>query len=525
MSFHKKRAKYTFSDSSKDTLEGVARQIRKLSSLLDNCDTRTRSNQQERCKITTKDKLWASFIQQIRKHASSLHSALQNGWRCSCAVPHAALLRLEQRTSTLKTAFFVLGFRSLPSQGSSEILRDNIKVVASLSVQQDVVPSAVLPEKIGLAPVGYLSKLRSNIDISSPEDRGLVVHNEIAYASNRALKPASRLSRLRQRSPQPLESDYTKSQIIDDGCSEYVLSKILWILLLITTHRVTLSRRPKKSVQFSVPPPIQHSHSAPTLTTTSTKLSQSEAPVEIEDLCSSLATMSDDSTYLGYLQDLEQRHHELHRLDSHNEQAREGSVQLVTLGSLLDKTERPDWRLKPRLQLALILASALLQLQTTPWTTGRFTKNDIFVETCDGKILSSHPYIQNIFVTQSSSGSKATNLRGLVKRITRASFVSLGILLLELLNNCHIETQYSPRGCEPCDGRSIDEVNGEVADIWMEEIQEQTVIEYYDAVKACFEHEVTPDWTDEAFITSTHARIVKNLEAALDHYGWRDLGG
>jgi hypothetical protein len=195
----------------------AAKQIRKLNGLLDNCDTRTRSDQPGRRRTSTKDKVWASFIQRIRKHAASLHLALQNGWRCSCA--HITLLRLEQRAATVKTAIFVLGHESSASRALTNGLRGTIKVVASLSEHVDVVSSTVPAEKPDLARVGYLSKLPSNIDLTSPQHRTLVVHNEIAFTQNQALKPASRFGRLRQRSSQPRESGCTKSQAVDNGCS------------------------------------------------------------------------------------------------------------------------------------------------------------------------------------------------------------------------------------------------------------------------------------------------------------------
>jgi hypothetical protein len=295
---------------------------------------------------------------------------------------------------------------------------------------------------------------------------------------------------------------------------------------LIDKCRATTSTKQKKSVQFNVPPPIQHSHSAPTLHTTSTELKQQEAPIEIVDLCATIATLDGKSTYIGYVQDLEARHHELHCVNSAQREGFVKPVELVTLASLLDDTRKLGWSTKARFQLTLILASSLLQLQTTPWTTGRFTKNDILLEKSDNTILASHPYIQYTFTTHNSPvGTNAKSMRGLVKRLTRASFVSLGIILLELLNNCHIETQYELYGSNLGDDCSPEEVNIKVADEWMEDIPNETISQYYDAVKACFEHEIKPDWTDEAFLTSTHARIVKNLETVLDHYGWRERGG
>ena len=56
-----------------------------------------------------KDTTWANVFEAIRRHASSVHEALNAGWSCKCA-PHTASLRLEQRKTGNWDSSFSLAF-------------------------------------------------------------------------------------------------------------------------------------------------------------------------------------------------------------------------------------------------------------------------------------------------------------------------------------------------------------------------------------------------------------------------------
>jgi hypothetical protein len=61
-------------------------------------------------KAIRKDVTWANIFESIKRHASSLHSALKKGWACNCKDPHVARLRLQKRTAGGWSSDFNVGF-------------------------------------------------------------------------------------------------------------------------------------------------------------------------------------------------------------------------------------------------------------------------------------------------------------------------------------------------------------------------------------------------------------------------------
>jgi hypothetical protein len=117
--------------------------------------------------------------------------------------------------------------------------------------------------------------------------------------------------------------------------------------------------------------------------------------VEIHDLCSTLKDIGPKATRLGYLSDQENEGHELRCLTE--EVAGLASVEVISLGKLL----ATDWHVRlarqKRYKVACILASSLLQLQTTPWLSENLTKNDIFFYHQGSDVLVDQPYISHSF--------------------------------------------------------------------------------------------------------------------------------
>lgn len=79
---------------------------RKLRDLLETHEKRATA------RSTRKDVKWANIFECIRRHASSVHTALRKGWNCSCESSHNTALRLEQRNeggwnSEFKVAFSI----------------------------------------------------------------------------------------------------------------------------------------------------------------------------------------------------------------------------------------------------------------------------------------------------------------------------------------------------------------------------------------------------------------------------------
>jgi hypothetical protein len=206
-----------------------------------------------------------------------------------------------------------------------------------------------------------------------------------------------------------------------------------------------LNSRPKakKSISFAVDLPAEAKLTTLAKTPTTPSNQSASLPnilppaeegypdVEIHDLCSTLKDLDPKATRLGYLSDQENQRHGLRCLTE--EVASPGSHELIGLRKLLATDGDIRLTRQKRYRIACILASSLLQLQTTPWLRGNLTKNDIFYHQ-GSEVLVDQPYISHSFLSTKnyhhSSGNTAAEAQSHAPPRTNLS--SLGILLLEL---------------------------------------------------------------------------------------------
>jgi hypothetical protein len=102
--FQLKRIRLSFSKKGVKTLAELEAHNRKLRELLDSSD------KLDSVKAIRRDTRWATVFEGIRQHASSLHTALTNGWHCDCEAPHLAALRLQRRATGDWSSTFNMSF-------------------------------------------------------------------------------------------------------------------------------------------------------------------------------------------------------------------------------------------------------------------------------------------------------------------------------------------------------------------------------------------------------------------------------
>jgi len=158
--------------------------------------------------------------------------------------------------------------------------------------------------------------------------------------------------------------------------------------------------------------------------------------LEIKDFCSIIQSQNFNTQCLGFLSDGERMHDVLPCPSDEGET-------YISLSDILSKQDSARLSAQKRFKLASVLASSLLQLQTTPWLIDNFEKRNIFFY-CHGQdIYLDHPYVRHSFTTSSpvcnlSSPSQSEHE---IRLAARASLDNLGILLLELCSGQPIETQ------------------------------------------------------------------------------------
>lgn len=249
------------------------------------------------------------------------------------------------------------------------------------------------------------------------------------------------------------------------------------------------------------------------------------AEARIKDLCSTLATCNEDDSCLGYLSDEEHLHYEMRAI-------KDGRIlnedcSLISLEDLLANCNRLKLTRKQRYKLAVVLASSILQLQTTPWLNNHLAKKNIFFYQNGTDVLADQPYIQHSFASNRTSlettpEEKSSRPPCSTRNSTRNSLAHLGILLLELCFGQPIEKQTELRSQYLMDGKAHNDTDYLTARDWIYEVGEEAGEEFENAVKCCVlcNFDAKLDWTDMNFTQSVHAAVVEPLEKAYGRFGF-----
>ncbi|XMA12034.1 hypothetical protein WAI453_004825 [Rhynchosporium graminicola] len=233
--------------------------------------------------------------------------------------------------------------------------------------------------------------------------------------------------------------------------------------------------------------------------------------LEIKDFCSLISSQVLSKQCLGFLSDGEHRHDVL---PFPTDVILESEAYISLSDILLNEGSRRLSSQK-RFRLATILASSLLQLQTTPWLLGNFEKKDIFFQ-CHGDDVSfDYPYFRHSFTSlpQNLSSSLNTAQSDIeLRRAARTSLEKLGILLLELTSGQPIEVQdirkrYLVDG-KPHTGTDYMTAREWVDLVWEEDPRLEPII------RSCLfcPFEEKPDWRNKLFTQAVYANVVGPLD-------------
>ncbi|MAD85562.1 MAG: hypothetical protein CL912_21590 [Deltaproteobacteria bacterium] len=225
---------------------------------------------------------------------------------------------------------------------------------------------------------------------------------------------------------------------------------------------------------------------------------------EIKDLCSMIRAPVHNQC-IGYLCDGDQLHDVL-PLPVPGPGLPETET-YITLSDI--KQDVCQLSTQKRIKLAAILASSLLQLQTTPWLVGSFEKENIFFYRRGQEVCLDHPYVRHAFTPTSSCNTQSEPE---IRLATRTSLDNLGILLLELCFGKPIETtkireRYLVDG-KPHQGTDYMTAREWVDSVWEEEPKLESII------KTCLFHpfEEKPDWRNKLFTQAVYVSVVGPLD-------------
>ena len=326
-------------------------------------------------------------FEKIRAYAISLHRALGNGWSCTCNDPHSANLELEIRDSNSMPSFHLL----FPSSASADLVWHETEVRPLGNADQR--------SRHGDAPMADAHG--SDVSLSAP---------------------------VTSKSPHASRFSHVK---LDIG-----------IPFRKSKHLEPSRKSGKKKVGWA-----DKTHMSEVAIDDCREESQSPAsdPAEcpkngIPSLCQALKELQkldDETICLGRLHDQD------NSLEV-NVTRQPPSVRGTALKSLHDilledsRARRAGTRARSscymtrrqRLKIAVILASSILQLQTTQWIDSDWGREDILFR----HGLPEQPYISKVFTRTVSKDGKPTESDEKLScsPIRNKSLFKLGVLLLEL---------------------------------------------------------------------------------------------
>lgn len=244
---------------------------------------------------------------------------------------------------------------------------------------------------------------------------------------------------------------------------------------------------------------------------------------EIDDLCRAVQNWASERASLGFLYNDQHRRHGIYSVleQQHNLKTRE----TVSLEGLLSgQTDRnPGMTLTryERFTLAAILASSLLQLQTTPWLSETWSKKDIlFLQDGENprRPIIEHPYVAEHFVSSNLSQRvepPAHKSPTAMDSCTK-SIVALGIMLLELCFGEKLEDQ-PIRKKYLQDGKPNDYTDLCTAKEWHGRVYAEYGDALSDAIRQCLDCAFgpKPNFADDEFKEAIYSGVIQPIEDFL----------
>ena len=255
--------------------------------------------------------------------------------------------------------------------------------------------------------------------------------------------------------------------------------------------------------------------------------------VKIEDLCAALkqyeGSVQDQPVkgHLGYLPADENLCHTIYH--SYDRKPSSAEIQdSITIAELLN--QQPPWssqdiKRPQRLEIALIMAKVVLQLSNCPWLKEDWTKDDIyFFRDRQGKV-----YFDSMALTSNFYSAKlSTRLEPLASAIshpsrkrTKASLLSLGVLILEMWFNKSIEScSFRDRFLGP-DGEENEFTRFNTTQKWQEQALEEGGIDFDSLTYRCVYGDfgtAKQDLNDEELRKAVYQEVVQPLERILARY-------
>lgn len=408
-----------------------------------------------------------ALFEEIRQHACAVHNALKRHWKCPDQVcrPHRAYLNPQ---AGAKSAHLNLLFVLEGKQGSS-----------LQPMKQEVV---IQPAKCG-SGVNPKSTPLSYVEQSSSFT---VVQERFENIKN--TKEASGFGK-----------------IFSKGSKASPTSK---------RGKQTRFEIPTLTITFDEQSPLHNSKSM--VGSADIKHPSPQRPV---NLCSSLRGCQDNS--VGVISDEFDREFRLSKSSGHGAGITiPDTATLVPLPDLLDAHHRTSIEIarQRRFGMAVNIASALLQIQMSPWVSNKWSKYEFYFLADSQSVYSDRVYVSQTFVSGETAPlgplpNKPSDFTPMFEDDGRACLFTVGVIILELIFGCNIESckfrhlYYGPNN-QPNDQTDVC-----TAKKWAKQVLGECGGEIDDVVQRCLNcsFDPKPCFKDKTFREAVYKNVIKPL--------------
>ncbi|RFU31084.1 hypothetical protein B7463_g5232, partial [Scytalidium lignicola] len=503
--YQMKRIYLSFSKKGNVIIEELERHNKTLAALLDSKD------KLDSLKATRKDTTWANIFSGIRSHANSLYAALKKGWNCECEAGHSTALRLQPRETGGWSSDFNMYF-TVPREGPTH---PKVRREVMISIRKPKKEAVVLSQTSRVPDKdGYLSKLRRDFE------------PQVTITQRPELTPSvfdsSTSIRSSFRDIFKNETEKYANNVLSSNGTE--------VLLEDKTSRNPIfpgSSKTKKSVRMILPAEIPIQAKPTSMQPQVKEIHVNREPCnQIQDLCSTLCSCNIYPCSLGYLgDDQTQQKHELKYIrDSFDDKS------TISLEALLDNPDALTFTRQQRYKIASILASSLLQLQTTPWLPQHhLDKKNLFFFRERNIIHFDRPYITHSFLSTRVGPSPSAPSASLAlppRFIARHSLNNLGTLLLELCFGKSVEKCEFRKYHLDANGQAHERTNWSTTRDWAERVGEEDP--RLEGVINCCVSDILflqvqggAGWERKEFVQAVYGGVVKPLEGLVE--GWTEM--
>ena len=436
------------------------------------------------------------LFKSIQEHARDVYSVISRGWTCDCAGPHQANLGLDDRLKDLEISrineslgdgpenfsvqfkvMFSVNTVSLSSETVSIWQETEIRVLNEKEVQVVDSDTFLQPETMEdqqYSAVQQPNNTRQSTSTKSQDVPMLSTHS--LYAANPQFPTTSTLRKVLSRK----SGRYADPSLYDDTISGRAPKN---------GEASGLSNFIKKGVKFVESPiPKTFELSKPFSEAKNADL------VKIEDLCLTIHHCMEDMKYdsrcLGYL--AHESHYRLGVYLPPVSQVPHGKQNIRSLAHLLSSKQDGHNQFHPttgnlslcrgdRLNLALTVASSVLQLYKTPWLRDYWDKNDIIISGDHITNVREQVYVSVSFPAGTNEGSQLMNkLPG-----RNVTLFALSIVLIEICLGQSLESLRSPEDPLDSEGRADVLTNWSSAKRMEDAVYREAGTRYGDAVRRC----------------------------------------